>query len=516
VLALAFVPPFNAMQLPIDRQSEQPLYQQIQDRLQRLIQSGAMRPGEKLPSIRRLARQIQVSPLTVIEAYGRLESQSLIQSRPGSGYFVTAAPAPSFAPVQEVIIQESGDFCQQFVASVQVQQQGGLIDFSSGFPQPSGVAALQKMARRAIAQANDSLFNYGLPQGISQLQQQIAQILVQQGLEAVPQDLIITNGSQQALALAMQHYLQRGDWVIVEAPTFHGAIALLEQLGARIIGIPMTQTGMNLELLEQYLHSHQPKLIYTISTLHNPTGLTTCQAHRQQLLELANRYQVPILEDNAYEGLNFESVPAPIKALDTQDRVTYIGTFTKTLIPGLRVGYMLVTGEQYPAILRQKCLHDFHVSTVSQAIVSEYLASGHYRRHLNQLRSYHFQSRNAMLQCLERYFPHQTTWTVPKGGFFLWVQLPDGLSVPALAQAARARGVLIADGAAFFPGRSSYAAIRLNYSHSLAQIETGIATLGALLHDQLHEKLHNQSPNQLSPQNHDFKLSSNLSPIHPA
>ena len=475
------------MQLPIDRQSTKPLYQQIQDRLQRLIQSGAIQPGDKLPSIRGLAKTIQVSPLTVIEAYGRLESESLIQSRPGSGYFVTAAApsSTSFAPVQDVIIQEPGGFCQQFVASVQVQQQGGMIDFSSGFPSPRGIAELQKMSRRAIAQANDSLFNYSLPQGTPQLQQQIAQILVQQGLEVSPQDLIITNGSQQALALAMQHYLQPGDWVIVEAPTFHGAIALLEHIGARIIGIPMTQTGMNLALLEQYLYSHRPKLIYTISTLHNPTGLTTSQQHRQQLLDLANRYQVPILEDNAYEGLNFEPVPPPIKAIDTQQLVTYIGTFTKTLIPGLRVGYMLVTGETYQAILRHKLLHDFHVSTVSQAIVSEYLASGNYRRHLNQLRSYHFQSRNAMLQSLERHFPRQATWTVPKGGLFLWVDLPAGLSVPALCQAARAQGVLIADGAAFFPSRSGYAALRLNYSHSPAQIETGIAIVGSLLRRQL-------------------------------
>jgi DNA-binding transcriptional MocR family regulator len=486
----AYPPISFPMQLPLTRHSSTPLYQQIHSHLRRLIQSGSLLAGDKLPSIRGLAKTLRVSPLTVIEAYGMLEGESLIQSRPGSGYFVTptpVTPTAKFAPTQDVIIQatETGGFCQQFVNSIQVQQQGGMVDLSSGFPRPSGLEELQKLARRAVGQAGDSLFNYGLPQGMPLLQQQIAQLLVQQGLTVSSQDLIITNGSQQALALTMQHYLQPGDWVIVEAPTFHGAIALLESLGARMIAIPMTQTGMNLELLEQYLHSHRPKLIYTISTLHNPTGLTTSQTHRQQLFDLASQYQCPILEDNAYEGLNFEPVPPPIKAIDTADLVTYVGTFTKTLIPGLRVGYVVVTGAAYQAILKQKLLQDFHVSTVSQAIVSEYLASGRYRRHLNQLRSYHFQSRNAMLQSLERHFPAAATWTVPQGGLFLWVQLPDRLSIPQLCRDAFAEGVLIANGNAFFPGYKGYPALRLNYSHAPDQIESSLAIVGSLLHHHL-------------------------------
>jgi len=190
---------------------------------------------------------------------------------------------------------------------------------------------------------------------------------------------------------------------VVETPTYHGALAILENLRAKVIGIPMMVEGMNLELLEQYLCSHRPKLIYTISTLHNPTGITTSQSHRQRLLALAEQYECPLLEDNAYEGLQFEALPPPIKSLDRHDWVIYISTFSKTLMPGLRVGYMVVTGKHYRPILEQKLLHDLHVSTVSQAIVSEVLASGHYRRHLNRLRTNNLQSRNAMLQALERF-----------------------------------------------------------------------------------------------------------------
>ena len=214
----------------------------------------------------------------------------------------------------------------------------------------------------------------------------------------------------------------------------------------------MTAEGMNLELLEQYLCSHRPKLIYTISTLHNPTGITTSQKHRQKLLALAQQYECPIFS-----------------------------TFSKTLMPGLRVGYTVVTGKHYQPILEQKILQDLHSSTVSQAIVSEFLTGGHYRRYLNRLRTNHLHSRNAMLQALERYFPAQASWTIPQGGLFLWVHLPEGISVQAICREALSRKILVASGTAFFPNHQGYPALRLNFSNSLADIDRGVAVLGELV-----------------------------------
>lgn len=190
-----------------------------------------------------------------------------------------------------------------------------------------------------------------------------------------------------------------------------------------------------------------------------------------------------ILEDNAYEGLNFEPVPALIKALDKQDVVTYIGTFSKTLMPEIRVGYMVVTGEHYQPLIERKLLHDYHVSIVSQAIVSEYLASGHYRRHLTHLKSKHQQSRNVMFNALEQYFSAKTSWTLPKGGLFLWVQLPSDLSMSAFCQAALAQNILVPDGRWFFPDGQGYNAVRLSFTHAPEVIEQGISILGKLLKD---------------------------------
>lgn len=490
----------RTVKIPLDRRSRksggaisaEPVYLQIRDRISRLIQAGLLQPGDRLPSIRKLAEEAQVNKLTVIEAYGVLEADGLIYARLGAGYFVSQPPstqsvACNFAPKQDVIIPETGemsyfDICN---AAAQAYHQGDMINFALGFPHPGCLDDLQRVARRAMKGVADTLFRYDFPQGQLVLRKQIAQLLIQNGLEVSPENLIVTNGSMQGLSLVMRYYLQPGDWVVVETPSYHGALAVLQELGAKVIGIPMSPDGMNLTLLEQYLHSHRPKLIYTISTLHNPTGITTSQTHRQQLLKLAKQYGCAILEDNAYEGLNFEAVPPPIKAFDDEDRVIYLGTFSKTLMPGLRVGYMVVTGAHYRSLLQSKLLSDFHVSTVSQAIVSEYLASGHYRRYLNQLRSSNLSSRDAMLKAIEQHFPAEATWTVPDGGLFLWVTFPDNLPIQAICHEAASEKILVVPGATFFPNQQGYPTLRLNFSQPIDNISRGIAVLGKLFKEHL-------------------------------
>lgn len=491
------------MKIPLERHSSKAVYLQIRDRIRRLIETGVMQDGDKLPSIRSLAESTGVNKLTVIEAYNVLEADGLIEARQGSGYFVNPAKSrdhyssSNFAPPQDVIVSEQPpsvlllkqtkewSYFDHYIASVQALQQPGIIDLSSGFPQGAGLEDLPRIARRAVKQVTGSLFNYDSPQGQLMLRRQISRMLVQQhGLEVTPEDLIVTNGSKQGLSLVINYYVKPGDWVIVESPTWHGMLSLLYNMGAKVIGIPMTAEGMNLELLEKNLYTYQPKLIFTVSTLHNPTGITTCESHRQQLLELAERYNCVVLEDNAFEGLNFEPVPAPIKALDRKDIVTYVGTFSKTLMPGIRVGYLVVTGEHYQPLVERKLLCDLHVSTVSQAIVSEYLASGHYRHHLAHLQARHLQSRNAMLSSLQRYFPRRASWTVPNGGTFLWVQLP-AVPMAEICQKALANDVFIADGKLFFPGQQGYSALRLNFSLPLNKIEQGISVLGELLKEYL-------------------------------
>ncbi|MGD1866673.1 MAG: PLP-dependent aminotransferase family protein [Phormidesmis sp.] len=489
------------MKIPLNRQAKQPIYLQIRDRIHHLIETGHLPPDSQLPSIRSLAKTVKVNKLTVIEAYSVLEADGLVRAKQGAGYFTntpgarpknvsatdrqgsTPVPRASFNPSQKVILPGGGtnSFPEIYYAAVRSRGQPNVVDFSLGFPQPIGIDDLQRIARRAMKESH-VFFQQGDPQGDVALRSQICQLLMQQGLDVSPENLIVTSGSMQALALLTEHFISPGDRVIIEAPTYHGFISVLQQRGAQIIGIPMTPEGMNLALLEQYLQSHSPKLIYTISTLHNPTGITTSVAHRRKIVALAAEYNCLVIEDNAYEPLSFEATPPPIKAFDTTDHVIYVGTFSKTLMPGLRVGYMAITGEHNKSLIERKLLHDFHISNASQAIVKEYLASGHYRRRLKRVRSLHRDRRDYMLSLLAFHFPSTVTWTIPDGGTFLWIQLPDTVSVAEISTAAAAHQVLLGSGTAFFPVGQGYPALRLNFSLPPEDTERGIRILGKILH----------------------------------
>ncbi|MEM6449613.1 MAG: PLP-dependent aminotransferase family protein [Cyanobacteria bacterium P01_D01_bin.105] len=517
------------MKIPLDRQAKTPIYLQIRDRISHLIQTGHLATDTQLPSIRTLARTVNVNKLTVLEAYSVLEADGLVRVKKGAGYFINpintshltnhpfdAARAKtgkfldqstdsftgqdtqrllshpqsalgalhkgSFNPAQTVIIPTQGisAFSDIYAASLHSHTLEDYVDFGLGFPQPTGLDDLTRIARRAMKEAH-TFFHPGDPQGDLELRGQISQLLIQQGLEISPNHLLVTSGSMQSLSLLSAHFVSPSDWVIVEAPTYHGFLSILQQRGAQIIGIPMTPHGMNLDLLSRYLQSHRPRLIYTMSSLQNPTGITTSANHRRQLLSLAEEYDCLIVEDNAYEPLSFSTTPPPIKAFDTHHRVIYVGTFSKTLMPGLRVGYTAITGSQRQALIERKLLHDFHISTASQVILKEYLSSGHYRRHLSKLRTLHRDRRDHMIEMLVRYFPTEVTWTVPNGGTFLWIQLPDALSLSNVCNAAIAQKVLVGSGAAFFPTQQGYPAMRLNFSLPPDKTKRGIKVLGDIL-----------------------------------
>ena len=481
------------MKIPLNRQAKTPIYLQIRDRISHLIQTGHLEPNAQLPSIRALAQTVNVNKLTVLEAYSVLEADGLVQAKKGAGYFINprsdaaaqAQPAPpksSFNPAQNVIIPTQGinSFPDIYAASLRSHIRQDCIDFGLGFPQPTGLEDLTRIARRAMKEAH-TFFHPGDPQGDPELRSQIAQILIQQGLEISPENLLITSGSMQSLALLADHFISPGDWVVVEAPTYHGFLSILQQRGAQIIGIPMTPDGMNLDLLSRYLQSHRPRLIYTMSSLQNPTGITTSAAHRRQLLALAENFDCVIVEDNAYEPLSFEATPPPIKAFDTADRVIYVGTFSKTLMPGLRIGYTAITGNQQKSLIERKLLHDFHISMASQVILKEYLSSGHYRKRLNKVRKLHRDRRDHTIEMLHQHFPTEVTWTVPNGGTFLWIQLPDSLSLSEVCNAAATQKVLVGSGTAFFPTQQGYPAMRLNFSLPPEDTERGIRILGGIL-----------------------------------
>lgn len=482
------------MRIPIDRQSETPLYKQIKDYLQQGILSGSLAADTRLPASRQLAQDLGVNRITVENAYAELEAEGLVFSKLGSGTYVLApdpllslpknnADAPWPLWQQSVLAQNKVTRSKSSDIKRDPARHAQLISFASGigdanlFPAEDIRKALQAVMRRDGIAALD----YGERSGYGPLRGSIAHILASQGIQTLPENILITAGSQQALSLVSQLLLNPGDVILVESPTYSGALDLFHALGFKIVGIPVDAQGMQVEGLEKLLQQYHPRLIYTIPNFHNPTGTCLTTARRRQLLVLADRYNVPIIEDDFVGDLRYEGHAQPaLKALDPGGNVIYLSTFSKMLMPGLRVGFIAADGPVYDSLVNFKRIHDVATSALVQRALEAYVTVGRYQTHLRRSCQTFRKRRDVMIAAIQRYLPAGVRFDTPQGGLFIWLQLPHNLSSEELLSLAWEACVDFAPGSPFFPdGIQGSSWLRLNFvAQAPAEIEEGIKRLG--------------------------------------
>jgi GntR family transcriptional regulator / MocR family aminotransferase len=482
------------MRIPLDRQSTLPLYQQIKTYLRQGILSGSLASETRLPACRQLASDLGVNRITVENAYSELEADGLVFSRVGSGtYVLPLNPLPSVFnsneeaswPLWQISLQ-AGDANSKLTLVEEMLKAAGHpdpVNFASGisdtrqFPAEEFRRTLQSVMRRDGMAA----LEYGERNGYAPLREGIAHILASQGLQTRPENILITAGSQQAIALVSQLILKPGDVILVESPTYSIAIELFRTLGFRVVGIPIDSQGMQVEKLERLLQQHHPKLIYTIPNFHNPTGTCLNSARRRQLMVLAERYNIPILEDDFVGDLRYEGRAQPsLKALDPGGQVIYVSTFSKMLMPGLRVGFLVANGPVYDSLLGLKRLSDLATSTLIQRALEAYVTVGRYQAYLRRSCQVFLKRRDAMLEAIDRYLPAGVSFDPPQGGLFLWLRLPENLASEELLPLACEEGVAFSPGKAFFPeGSGGQDWMRLNFvSQPAEEIEAGVKRLG--------------------------------------
>ncbi len=481
------------MRIPLDRNSPVPLYEQIEQHLRQGILNGLLPPETRLPASRQLARDLGVNRITVENAFAALEADGLVYSRVGSGTYVL--PPPPLPQIPQKSAEAAWPLWQQTLperslgARAAVEQMrlaagradhisfaGGISD-SHLFPAEDFRKVLQAVMRRDGIEALD----YGDRRGYAPLRETITHILASQGLQTSPENVLITAGSQQALALVSQLLLEPGDTILVESPTYAGALDLFRALNFRIISVPLDSQGMQVDLLEKQLQQHHPKLVYTIPNFHNPTGTCLSGARRHELIILADRYNVPILEDDFVGDLRYEGRAQPaLKALDPGGRVIHVSTFSKMLMPGLRVGFLVADGPVYDGLVKFKRVNDLATSSLIQRALHDYVTVGRYQAHLRRSSQVFRKRRDAMLSALQRHLPTEIQFDLPQGGLFLWLKLPGNLSADELLPLA------IREGVDFMPGSSFFLApadgrhwLRLNFVvQEERNIEDGIRRLG--------------------------------------
>ncbi|MFN8216666.1 MAG: PLP-dependent aminotransferase family protein [Solirubrobacterales bacterium] len=364
---------------------------------------------------------------------------------------------------------------------------GGLPDTST-FPPQSFAAQMTRIAQESAAEA----LQYGPTEGFEETKDCILQVMGAEGMLPDHDDVIVTTGGQQAIDLVCKTLVDPGDVVICEAPTYPGAVPVFCSYEAETIQVECDEQGMRVEELEPLLErlgaeGRQPKLIYTVPTFQNPAGVTMSLERRQALVELARRRELLVVEDNPYGLLRFggERLP-PLYQLDGGDFVVYLGTFSKILSPGIRLGWAVAPPPVMEKIVLGKQATDLCTSTLAQYFVREYFGEGRWERYTEELVSIYRARRDTMLAALEEHFPAAATWTEPEGGLFIWATLPDYIdTADLLAKALRADVAFVPGEAAYVDGRGA-SSMRLNFSGvGEDEIREGIRRIGKVIAEQV-------------------------------
>lgn len=368
---------------------------------------------------------------------------------------------------------------------LKVTEHPEVISFAGGLPAPElfPVAAIARAHAEVFADEGQAALQYSTTEGWRPLREWIARRMQKRGIDATAERTLITTGSQQGIDLIGKIFIEPGDAVVVENPCYLAAIQSFSGYEARFIPIDSDDEGMRIDQLENALKHSEPRLIYIVSEFANPKGTTLSFERRQKLIELSARHNIPILEDNPYSELRYTGEqPHPLAALDRNGLVIHISTFSKTLSPGMRLGWLIASEQIFQTVVVAKQAADLHTSTIEQHAAARLLESFDYDGHVDHLREVYGDRCRAMLSAIDRYFPTEAHWTRPEGGLFLWVELPERISTEDLFQEAIAERVAFVPGTSFFACEKKLNFMRLNFSNQKPEmIEEGIRRIARVL-----------------------------------
>ncbi|GAC1360708.1 MAG: PLP-dependent aminotransferase family protein [Ktedonobacteraceae bacterium] len=488
-----FTTPIHTL-VKLERTNGIPLYQQICKGLREAILSGELAEGMRLPTERAFAHELGINRTTVMNAYNELASEGLIEGHVGRGTHVRRsystdpeAPFESDVPSwlfglaegEDAVLGPDARVLSEIAAMGERKE---IISFAAGTPALDMLPAelLNTIFSDSLLQARQSALGYCPVEGLQSLRRGIAARMRSRGVAIDLQHVLILSGSTQGIGLISRFLLNPGDEVVVEVPTYLGAIHTFRALGARVIGVPMDNEGMRIDLLESILARRQPRFIYTSPTFHNPTGVVMSYERRRRLLLVAKRHQIPILEDDAYGEIFFEGrEQQPLKAMDKHEQVLYLSTYSKVLAPGLRVAWLVAPPTMIERLSLHKQVFDLNTNALGQWAVSEILQRGLMDEHVRTLRQHYQQKRDRMLQAIATHWPVGVRVNCPNGGFHLWCRLPGDMRARTLLREAASEHVAFVIGEPFHVDGGGHQYIRLSFaSPEEAHIEEGICRIG--------------------------------------
>lgn len=479
------------MNIHLDRQSTVPLAKQIYQAVVDRIESGLLDKSGKLPSVRVLSKTLKVSLVTVVKAYSFLERDFFIVKIQGKGTYVRekkSVAEENLAGSNPLDWQLSlsdylprAQFWKQNI-SLRTPSQvwlSGTTLHSTLFPENK---IQQKLFSYIFKNASDS-FSYGPAQGDGQFRSSLAEYLKWQGILVDKNDLIVTNGSQQAINLIARTFVGPGDLVMMEVPIYAAAIDIFRWQGANIVSVPMDQNGMRTDFLLKLCEIKPPKLIYTIPTYSNPTGAILSLQRRRDLIDIARSFNCIIVEDDPWREITFEKNRVlPLKNLDNDGHVIYVKGFSKFLLPSCRIGAIAASGTIKSRLIAAKATDDLGSSALMQKALLPFLQIDFMAKYLKELNSALVKRRDFVLELLLKSMPSGVSWTIPKGGPNIWITLPAWLNAEQVAIEAQNHNLAFLLGATCYPSEPQWNQIRISYSSLEEQtLKNAIGTLGSIV-----------------------------------
>lgn len=476
-----------SVSLRLERNSPAALYQQIADQFKDQISNNRLPAGARLPTIRRLANDLGVTRVTVQNAYDELRADGWIEATTGRGTFVServnsrATLRSASQPVTpDAVISDM----------LQINEIVGLRSLASASPDPHLFPADEFWG--VLAELRDdaaTMAMYGASQGAPALRVALADLLRERAVDAAPDEILVTAGVTQGLALVTQALCRPGDVVLVEQPTYVGFLHTLKAQGVHAVAVPLDEEGPQVDALERLAAQHRPRYFYTIPTFQNPTGVTQSPARRRALLAVALRYGFLVVEDDLYACVAYDqSPPPPLFAEDNSASVVYLSSFSKSLMPGLRIGYMVAPAPLHSKLLSLRRAHDLCSPTLLQYALARFLAGGGLKKHLRRVLPLYRERRDAYLAAMQHHMPAGVEWTRPSGGYCSWITLPQRRAFSSLYQTAIQHGWVFTPGDVFLADPSAHYHLRICFGNqSPTVIRSGVEVLSRLIRTGLNE-----------------------------
>ncbi|MCD6122695.1 MAG: PLP-dependent aminotransferase family protein [Spirochaetales bacterium] len=494
------------MTIVLERETKLPLYIQVKNRITELIHNGTLKANSKLPATRELAASLGISRNVVISAYQELEAEGLISSSIGRGTFVSrSAYAAKHGNTEHQSSKMSYEglfstgwakyFSEAFTSLENLKQLKSDKDFISFDPELadfffSDINNFKKSLNAALVSSGSALLSSNSPQGFEPLLEYLSEFLSLRGISCGKENILIVNGTQQGLSIVGRLFIDPGDTILLENLTYPGALTIFRSLQTNCIGVPVNNNGINLNILENVLRRRKAKLLYTIPTFHNPLGSILPAEKRDELLQMCRENQVIIIEDDYAHELSFNGrETAPLKARDEGEGVIYMGSFSETLFPGIRLSWIVASSEIIKKLTLIKKSSDLYTNPILQAAVLEYCRKGFLGKLIKKKVLGFKKKSNAMQKAMELYFPQEASWDKPEGGLYQWVDIPSSIDSLALLLNTREKNVIFSPDRFFSVEEWEKSGFRLSFAAAdEEQIWEGIKVIGDELKKMIYKR----------------------------